>query len=262
MSERKAADSSTLAAIRDWAKALFYKKPSSGIPENDLSLGVQQKLNAGAPTIDSELSSSSTNPVQNKVVKGAIDIASTKAGSSNSTGKLYLIGAGSQSSDGVETNSHSDVYMQAGELYASKSHNAVWNDFADLIDVNRDLNLTYGCCYCFDGVSYHKSSKYLDDGIIGIHSDTAGIFVGHKEGTTQMAVSVAGFVLAYVDKVYPPGTPLTCTKDGYLTEMLREDVRNFPEKLIGTFWRMEEGQVWGPYGKEIDVDGRHWVKIR
>lgn len=44
MSEKKAADSTTLAVIRDWIKGLFYQKPSSGIPKTDLASAVQTSL--------------------------------------------------------------------------------------------------------------------------------------------------------------------------------------------------------------------------
>ena len=61
-----------------------------------------------------------------------------------------------------------------GDIIGDNVYNAVWNDMVDCISVQEDLELEYGKCYCFDGDKYYLSSKYLDDGIIGIHSDTAG----------------------------------------------------------------------------------------
>ena len=54
---------------------------------------------------------------------GKLSEADTKntAGSSNSTSKLYLVGAGSQSSTGVQTYSNSNVYMSGGTLYSSSA---------------------------------------------------------------------------------------------------------------------------------------------
>ena len=83
-----------------------------------------------------------------------------------------------------------------GQIQGSTVVNAVWNDLADCLEVPEDTKLEYGRCYCFDGTNYHKSTKYLDDGIIGIHSDTYGFKMGIKE-TKTLDVAIAGFVLAY-----------------------------------------------------------------
>jgi len=147
-------------------------------------------------------------------------------------------------------------------IKGSKVYGAVWNDLVDLIPVNSTCKLEYGKCYCFDGEKYYESRKYLDDGIIGIHSDTAGFEMGHKTGIKEMKCSVAGYVLAYVDKVYPVGTPLTCTENGYLTEIKKEDKINNPEKIVATFWKDEESEIWGSKDKEVSVNGRKWVKVK
>lgn len=149
-----------------------------------------------------------------------------------------------------------------GNLYASQVWGCVWNDLVDCIDVPSDTELEHGYCYCFDGEKYYKSSKYLDDGIIGIHSDTSGFCMGRKDMLTQMHVGVAGFVLAYVDKEYSVGTPLTCMENGYLTKLKDEDISKNPHKIIGTFWKVEPKEKWGPEGKEISVNGRMWVKVK
>lgn len=149
-----------------------------------------------------------------------------------------------------------------GALYANQVWGAVWNDLADCIDVPDDTDLEFGRCYCFDGSKYYKSSKYLDDGIIGMHSDTAGFFMGRKPDKTQMRVGVAGFILAYVDQVYPVGTPLTCTENGALTKIDESDIAKNPHKIVGTFWKRETSETWGPEGKEVPVNGRMWVKVR
>ena len=153
-----------------------------------------------------------------------------------------------------------------GNVIGDNVYNAVWNDMVDCIPVQEDLDLEYGKCYCFDGKKYHLSSKYLDDGIIGIHSDTAGFYVGAKSEKC-LETAVAGFALAYVDKPYKPGTPLTCTKNGYLTEIKEEDIEKNPHKIIGTFWKEEWEEWWGfrvPQCDEhvVDVNGRMWIKVR
>lgn len=56
MSEKKAADATTLAVIRDWIKGLFYQKPSSGIPKTDLASGVQSSLDKADSALQSHQS--------------------------------------------------------------------------------------------------------------------------------------------------------------------------------------------------------------
>ena len=150
-----------------------------------------------------------------------------------------------------------------GTLTASAVYGAVWNDLSDSIPVDDACDLEHGYCYCFDGERYTKSSKYLDDGIIGIHSDTYGFKMGSEEGKKKkLDVAVSGFALAYVDKEYKPGTPLTCTKNGYLTKIKLRDKIRYPEKIVATYWKSEPAEEWGSDSKKVMVNGRKWVKVK
>ena len=97
---------------------------------------------------------------------------------------------------------------------------------------------------------------------IGIHSDTFGFLMGNEEGKKKLNVAVAGFVLAYVDREYEVGTPLTCTTDGYLTEINFEDKMRYPERIVATYWKNEPNEEWGPENKKVRVNGRKWVKVK
>ena len=133
---------------------------------------------------------------------------------------------------------------------------------ADSIIVNKEAEIEAGYCYCLKDNKYVKSSKYLDNGIIGIHSDTYGFKMGDKIGEKQLDCAVAGFVLAYVDKDYLPGTALTCTKDGCLTKMKSKDKQRFPEKIVAIYWKDEPAEEWGSDNRKVKVNGRKWVKIK
>lgn len=151
--------------------------------------------------------------------------------------------------------------LAVGGIKSAVVYNAVWNDLADCIPVDDECKIEPGYCYCFDGERYYKSTKYLDEGIIGIDSDTYGMNMGHKSGLNQMDVAVAGFVLAYVDREYKPGTPLTCTENGYLTEIKKEDKIEYPERIVATYWKNEPAGEWGSDDRKVRVNGRKWVKI-
>ena len=144
----------------------------------------------------------------------------------------------------------------AGHLYAYKVHNAVWNDLADAIEI--DVKPEYGYVYCFDGEHYNKSSKYCQKGIIGIHSDTAGMIMGEKGSENELNCAVAGFVLAHTDKIYASGTPLTTGKNGVLTKMKKKDLILHPDRLVANFWKEETAEKWNG----VEVNNRHWVKVR
>lgn len=151
--------------------------------------------------------------------------------------------------------------LAVGGIKSAAVYNAVWNDLADCIPVDDECKIEPGYCYCFDGEKYYKATKYLDEGIIGIDSDTYGMNMGHKPGLNQMDVAVAGFVLAYVDKEYKPGTPLTCTENGYLTEIKKEDKIEYPERIVATYWKSEPAGEWGSDDRKVKVNGRKWVKV-
>lgn len=151
----------------------------------------------------------------------------------------------------------------AKRVIGDNVYNAVWNDMVDSINVPEETILEPGYAYSFDGQNYRKTTGYLDSGYIGIHSDTYGFGVGATDSSQkQLYVAIAGFVLAYVDRVYAPGTPLTCTENGYLTELKIEDMKKYPYLLAGTFWKSEPEPVWGDPVRYVEVKGRKWVRIK
>ena len=164
--------------------------------------------------------------------------------------KGFLIG-----DPNTEADKNTGLYV-SGHLYAHKVHNAVWNDLADAIEI--DVKPEYGYVYCFDGEHYSKSSKYCQKGVIGIHSDTAGMIMGEKGSENELNCAVAGFVLAHVDKVYSSGTPLTTGKNGVLTKMKKKDLILHPDRLVANFWKAEVGEKWNG----VEVNNRCWVKVR
>lgn len=141
-------------------------------------------------------------------------------------------------------------------LYAGAVHNAVWNDLADCIEVPEDTDLEFGYCYSWNGNKVEKTSRKSKN-CIGIHSNTAGLFMGEKPVRTIQA-AVAGFALAYVDRIYPEGTPLTWSDDGKLTKCTVLKRVLHPERVIATFYKEEKQESW--HG--VKVNNRHWVKVR
>ena len=148
-----------------------------------------------------------------------------------------------------------------GHLYGlgnCKIHNALYNDYGDTIPVDGDCISVPGCCYKFIDKKYIKTEEYMDSAYVGICSDTFGFDTGCKQDEPhEMTLGVAGFVLAYVDKEYKCGTPLTCTSEGYLTEIFETDKVTNPDRIIARYWKPESKQEFGG----VKVNGRHWVRI-
>lgn len=191
----------------------------------------------------------------------AIPSASESASGIVTTGAQAFAGAKTFADTTDSTNNTSGAVIVSGGLgvakniYAAAVHNAVWNDLVDCMEVPEDTSLEFGYCYSWKGDSVIKSSRSSKN-CIGIHSNTAGFVMGEKKTKTIQA-AVAGFVLAYVDKLYPEGTPLTWGDGGVLTKCSSLKRILHPERVIATFYREEKEKKW----HDLPVLGRHWVKI-
>ena len=138
-----------------------------------------------------------------------------------------------------------DVYVSregqvdaSGQFKAERVWNAVWNDYADFQKLNDKL--VYGKAY-YDTIEGARiCTQRCQMAVMGIASDTFGHAVGSGANYgSELPIAVAGWVLAYVDKEYPCGTPLTNDENGNLTEMTLEEKMKYPERLIATYKKKE-----------------------
>lgn len=138
--------------------------------------------------------------------------------------------------------------------------NALWNDYADFQQLAGEL--IPGKCYrdTFEGATVCSERCQLS--VIGIASDTFGMAVGNGRFEREVPIAVSGWVLAYVDSNYECGTPLTNDQYGNLTEMTLNEKRDYPERLVAIYKKPESEKTFGTEGNKIEVNGRHWVKIK
>ena len=147
-----------------------------------------------------------------------------------------------------------------GEFYATRVHNAVWNDLVDFIEIEKDTPIEYGRVYIkTNDLTVQRATKYRQKGIIGIASDTYGLSMGQDSKKSQIPIAIGGFVLAHVDDIYQPGTPLTTNYTGGLTKASLLTRLLFPERIVATFYQPELQPIWN---EQIDVNSRSWVKVR
>jgi hypothetical protein len=193
-----------------------------------------------------------------------ITVGTIDSSSINTTGEVCVGGttrtAGYLYKGNNPTNTTCNLAFD-GNFYASRVHNAVFNDIADFIEIDDQEPFEYenGKAYIrnINGCT-RLSCSYNEKGIIGIVSDTYGYGLGKKVSEcTQLPIAVGGFVLAYVRKDYTSGTPLTVDKDGYLTKHKLIDRILNPSNTIATYYKKEKKEEWNG----IKVNNRSWVKV-
>jgi hypothetical protein len=95
-----------------------------------------------------------------------------------------------------------------------------------------------------------------------IVSDTFGFAIGEtKSCKTPLAVS--GRVLAYPyepKETYNPGDAVCSGPNGTISKMTRAEIRDYPERIVGTVSEIPTYEVWG--SGNIKVNGRIWIKVR
>ncbi len=151
---------------------------------------------------------------------------------------------------------------QAGqEFKASKIWGAVWNDYADFQKLNDQL--IYGKAYYDTAEGAKICTQRCQMAVMGLATNTFGLSVGSGANYgLEVPIAVAGWALAFVDKEYPCGTPLTNDENGNLTEMTMQEKQNYPERMVATYKKKEYDQFFGPKETQVEVNGRHWVKVK
>ena len=76
-------------------------------------------------------------------------------------------------------------------------------------------------------------------------------------------MAVAGRVLAYCEGdrySYHAGDTVCAGPGGKIIKMTRDEIREYPDRIVGIVSEIPEYETWGS-GNTI-VDGRIWIKVR
>ena len=150
-------------------------------------------------------------------------------------------------------------------IYASRVYNAVFNDYAEF----RKAEVIEGG-YCVKETKrgiMKKTSKRLEAGC-RLTSDTYGSCMG-KTDKAKTPIAVAGRVLAYpyLDRArFNIGDAVCSGPDGTVDVMTREEIREYPDRIVGIVSEIPKYKTWKGGTKEnpepVKVNGRIWIYVR
>jgi len=164
-----------------------------------------------------------------------------------------------QSSDSGRSYKDLLVIRDNGAVYADAIYGAVWNDYAEY---RESIVSTPGTCVVEnDNGILSISDERLTPGA-SIISDTYGFSQGETE-RAQTPIAVSGRVLAYTympREMYHAGMAVCSAPGGTIDAMTREEIRNYPDAIIGIVSEIPDYEEWGT--NNIKVDGRIWIKVR
>jgi len=147
-----------------------------------------------------------------------------------------------------------------GTLTATKVYGAVWNDFAEY----RQGENSPGKVMVENGDdSISMSTKRLQPGAM-ICSDTYGFAIGETD-ECKCPIAVAGRVLAYPlepreEYNFFIGQAVCSGPDGTVSIMTKDEVKEYPECVIGYISAVPKYETWGT--DNVKVDGRVWIKVK
>ena len=147
----------------------------------------------------------------------------------------------------------------AGYLYAPRIYKAVWNDYAEFRQAKTEEPGRVVIEGKF-GIMELSTARLQPGG--NIISDTYGDAMGQTE-KCKTPIAVAGRVLAYTyeDKeIYELGDAVCTGPNGTVSKMTREEIREWPDRIIGTVSEIPTYETWGQ--ENIKVNGRIWIKVK
>lgn len=147
-----------------------------------------------------------------------------------------------------------------GVIRAGQVYGAVWNDYAEYRQTKKYVQPGY-CVIETGKGDLIKSSERLQPGA-NIVSDTFGFAIGETE-QTKTPLAVSGRVLAYPYEdrdSYQAGDPVCSGPNGTISKMTREEVREYPDRIIGTVSEIPSYEIWGT--GNVKVNNRIWIKVK
>lgn len=192
-----------------------------------------------------------------------------RLGSDNATysiGSLYVTQAGTSVRLDVATNgttigtaNFGTNFSHTGTITGSKVYGAVWNDYAEYRSQNEELKPGY-ITYCDNDGKLKYTTERLQK-FEGVVSDTFGFAIGETDDCkTPLAVSGRALVYCNPEDDFHSGDCVCAGPDGLAYRMTREEIIQFPDRIVGIVSEIPTYETWGT--GNVEVNGRIWVKVR
>lgn len=202
----------------------------------------------------------------------------------NAANAVALVVGGVQTSAHIEMDSNEIIAKSNGTTKVSlwfndsaevtadgKVKNAIWNDYAEYRQTD-----TIDPGYCVvtqeDGIM-HITNRRMHPGA-RIVSDTFGHAIGMSD-TAKTPIAVAGRVLVYPYQNrdnYHIGDCVCATYDGKVDIMTREEIKEYPDRIIGIVDEIPSYEYWEQsytfyktkekIKSQIKVNGRIWIYVK
>ena len=150
------------------------------------------------------------------------------------------------------------IYFQGstGVLYG-----AAWNDYAEYRQKSNVNGIPYGKVVIENGDDTVSLSTARLQPCGQIISDTFGFILGPEENS--LPIALCGRVLAYPYEdrnSFEVGDAVCTAPDGKISKMTREEIREWPDRILGYVSSIPQYEIWEE--KNIVVDGRIWIKVK
>ena len=201
--------------------------------------------------------------------KLSIDASENITGDLKLQKNLMVVAINGNTGDGVspaqlkiDTNKKGVVFgygNTSAKIENGKVTGAVWNDYAEYRQ-SKELEPGRVIVENGDG-TLKRSTERLQPGA-EIISDTFGFSIGETE-KCKTPVAVSGRVLAYPNEnkhTFRAGDPVCSGPNGTVSKMTREEVKEWPDRMIGTVSEIPNYKVWG--SNNIRVNDRIWIRIK
>lgn len=157
---------------------------------------------------------------------------------------LYFV-YGTDSNYNSGNNNTSNIrFTSGGAVYG-----AVWNDYAEFrqLKEEKENEIPYGRVVIEnnDDTLSLSTERLMPGG--NICSDTFGFAIGETEDA-KMPIAVSGRVLVYTNEdrySYKAGDAVCTGPNGTVSKMTREEIKEWPDRIIGYVSAIPEYETWG-----------------
>lgn len=171
----------------------------------------------------------------------------------NTTSKIYVAGVTSSGASTLYCNT--SVYCSGSVLYG-----AAWNDYAEYREVNETIEPGRVVVETGKG-NLILATERLQPGAEVI-SDTYGFCIGETKNS-KTPIAVTGRVLVYTledRNSFAAGDPVCAGPNGTVSRMTRDEVREYPDRIIGTVSEIPSYDTWG--AGNVKINNRIWIRIK